>query len=384
MTGTGGSSELLQAGIVQKAFTQLVKQYTEDSSANIFQDYVVASAESVSSFLGNATKDTGYPLDRFSNGNALIKLSRTSTDANISTALSGLRKSLDLQTRNADGGLWYYVYPYWSYLDGMFSFAPFYAEYTTIEPQNSALIAADILHQLDLLWNRCLNESSGLLVHGYDYSKTAVWADVETGASPHVWGRSLGWYAMALVDTIELLPVDMHSNEYAELSSKTIRLLGAIVQAVDSASGAWWQVMDHPGEDGNYIESSGSAMFVYALLRAQRLGLSQSHRRMGTASPLHAATEVALRAYDFIVGKFVVNNGNGTLGYNGTVSVCSLNSTASYDVSTFFNSCYRHEADSQISTTSTNLYCTIAFLVLPPLCSRHLRWRTSEQVSDST
>lgn len=176
MTGAGGSSELLQAGIVQKAFTRLVEEYSHDASAEIFRSYVAKSAGSVTGYLSNATRNTGYPLDRFSNGNALIQLSKTNNDANLSMALSALRTSLDLQTRNADGGLCYYVYPHWSYLDGMYSYAPFYALYTNeIDPQVSSAAAEDIIHQIDLLWDRCLNKSSGLLVHGYDYSKMAVW-----------------------------------------------------------------------------------------------------------------------------------------------------------------------------------------------------------------
>ena len=335
MTGTGGSSELLQAGIVQKALMRLVEQYPAEPSSKAFKDYVLASAKSVSPFLNNATKDTSYPLDRFSNGNALIELSKTGENANITTALFALRKSLDLQTRNANGGLWYYVYPYWSYLDGMFSYAPFYALYASkVEPQSLDAAVADISLQLDILWERCLVNSSGLLVHGYDYSKTAVWADPETGASPHVWGRSLGWYAMALVDTIEILSSTGHDDALDDLRCKATSLLRAIAKAADPASGAWWQVMDQPGAEGNYIESSGSAMFVYALLRAERLGIQHWKKcNDASAGSHHPAAKVALRAYNYIVDNFVANNNNGTLGYNGTVSVCSLNSTASYDVS---------------------------------------------------
>jgi rhamnogalacturonyl hydrolase YesR len=287
----------------------------------------------VTSSLSNATKDAGYPLDRFSNGNGLMGLSEANANASTTASLGALRTSLDLQKRNGAGGLWYYVYPNWSYLDGMYSYAPFYSIYTSkFEPQNGSTAAAEILYQLNLLWDRCRNDSSGLLVHGYDYSKTAVWADPVTGSSSHVWGRSLGWYAMALVDTLELLPVRMDFNGWKDLHCKSVALLEAIAEAVDPASGAWWQMLDKPGAPGNYIESSGSAMFVYALLRARRLGyLNQGHCGGNPALP-KIATMLALRAYDYIIEAFVVNNNNGTLSYNGTVSVCSLNSTASYEV----------------------------------------------------
>jgi rhamnogalacturonyl hydrolase YesR len=341
LSGRGGSSELLQAGIVQKAFARLVEQYPDESSSKVFGDYVVKSVGSVTSFLSNATKDVGYPLDRFSNGNGLIELSKATGNESYATASKALRTSLDLQKRNEAGGLWYYVYPNWSYLDGMFSYAPFYSLYaSTFEPANKTVVAKEILYQMTLLWEHCRNESSGLLVHGYDYSKTAVWANSVTGASPHVWGRSLGWYAIAVVDTLEFLPIDKTSAEWTDLCCKTVSLLTSITEAVDPASGAWWQILDEPGAPGNYIESSGSAMFVYALLRARQLGYLDAKQCGGNPALPQIARLLALRAYDYIVQTFVVNNNNGTLSYNGTVSVCSLNSTASYDVSFIGLNCF--------------------------------------------
>jgi len=74
-------------------------------------------------------------------------------------------------------------------------------------------------------------------------------------------------------------------------------------------------------------------------LKGLRLGYLSNHVEIGVNATRLAQdsrpslTKLATRAYSYIVQNFVVNNGNSTLGYNGTVSVCSLNSTASYDVS---------------------------------------------------
>lgn len=61
---------------------------------------------------------------------------------------------------------------------------------------------ADTLLQITLLYANT-QHPSGLLAHGYDASKTAVWANNATGASPYVWGRSLGWYLVGLVNAWE-------------------------------------------------------------------------------------------------------------------------------------------------------------------------------------
>ncbi|KKY39293.1 putative cell wall glycosyl hydrolase [Diaporthe ampelina] len=330
MTGKGGPSEPLQAGFTQKTFTALLDQYPGNDQ---IREYIATSVDSVLPYLSNATKNAlGYPLDRLSNGNAMLSLFQT-PDCETSSYKSGLealRLSIDLNRRNQEDGLWYYTYPYWSYLDGMYSLAPFYTLYTVTQSNATALNLTalnDMSHQMDLLWEHCLDATSGLLVHGYDASRTAVWADPATGASPHVWGRSLGWYAMALVDTLEALPNRRETRRYrGPLLQKFQSLASAVVRAADPDTGAWWQVLDQPGREGNYIESSGSAMFAYALLKAARLGYSPGN--MSAVLP-----EVAKKAYEYLSSTFVVHEADGTLGYNGTVAVCSLNSTASYEVS---------------------------------------------------
>ncbi|QDS73972.1 hypothetical protein FKW77_008377 [Venturia effusa] len=318
MKGTGGPSELLQAGFTQKAFRRVIEQYPDGESSLQIRKYITQSVDSTLNFLGNATKDTSYPLDRLSNGNNLIALYEQTKNSSYKSVIESLRKSIDLQKRNEAGGLFYYVYPNWSYLDGMYSLAPFYTLYTKLYDSENASAAKDIIYQLDTLWDHCLDNSTGLLVHGYDYSKTAVWANPTTGASPHVWVRSLGWYMMALVDTLEISPLGHQDPVWKAVLSKFQRLSKAVASAVDPASGAWWQVLDQPGRAGNYIESSGSAMFVYSLLKGVRLGYVSGY------------DTIAKRAYQHIVENFVVKNGTG-ISYNGTVAVCSLNSTASYE-----------------------------------------------------
>ncbi|KAJ6542663.1 Six-hairpin glycosidase-like protein [Mycena capillaripes] len=322
LASSSDTSAILQAGITQKAFRRLVEQYPHAPSSETITQYLKRSVDSVAGPVSNATKDLTYAMDRLSTGNGLIHLYRETRNDTYRAAFSGLRASINLNSRNVEGGLWYFVYPQWSYLDGMYSLAPFYAYYTELFDQRNASAIADMMYQLDLLWVHCAAANgTGLLVHGYDDSRTAVWADPVTGASPHVWGRSLGWYTMALVDTLEMLP--RQTPGWALLRSRFCELADALRTAVDGASGAWWQLLDQPGRTGNYIESSGSAMFIYGLLKGVRLGYLENRGS--------AYTDVAARAYGYITDTFVVNNGNGTLGYNGTVSVCSLNSTASYE-----------------------------------------------------
>ena len=334
LTNTGDVSELLQTGFTQKAFRRLVEQYPNDSLTVRVAQYIQTSVDSVVSSVSNSVQDTSYSLDRLSNGNNLIELYEQTGNETYRQAFEALRESVNLNTRNREGGLWYYVYPHWSYLDGMYSLTPFYTYYTTLyDTDISTAVIKDVLLQLELLWQHCSMNTTGMLVHGYDESKTAVWADSITGASPHVWGHSLGWYTMALVDTLQLLPISHQSKEWKHLQSRFGQLAQALGEGVDPESGAWWQVLDQPGRQGNYIESSGSAMFVYSLLKGVRLGYLKREDINSTYASESFYTDVASRAYEYIIDSFVVDDGDGVIGYNGTVSVCSLNSTASYEVS---------------------------------------------------
>ncbi|KAJ7830515.1 hypothetical protein B0H14DRAFT_3715396 [Mycena olivaceomarginata] len=152
---------------------------------------------------------------------------------------------------------------------------------------------------------RAAANGTGLLVHGYDDSKTAVWADPQTGASPHVWGRSLGWYTMALVDTLEILPPKTYPSEWALLRARFRQPRGCAAHGRGPASGAWWQLLDQPGAAGELHRVERSAMFVYSLPQGPR-------------------------AYNYITDTFVVKTQRDP-GVQRTVSVCSLNSTASYE-----------------------------------------------------
>ncbi|KAJ5860941.1 uncharacterized protein N7529_008251 [Penicillium soppii] len=328
-------SSVLQVGIFQTALMELIKSPSGRYIEQNWNIYVSGSVDSVVDVVDNATKDARLPLDRLSVGRGLLYLYDETGNNTYKKTLAALRTSIDLQPRNIFGGLWYFVYPNWSYLDGMFSLLSFYPLYTaTMDIANMTEVNNDLFHQIELLWEHCYDNTTGLLFHGYDAAKTASWANPTTGASPIVWDRSLGWFMMGLVDLLELPLMD---SRVATWRARFVDLANAVVRAVDPASGCWWQVMSSPGRTGNYIEASGSAMFTYALYKGVRLGLLQDQNPQEPPSRNPVAhlranyTSVATRAYRTLVDRFVVENQDGTLSYNGTVGVCSLNSTASYE-----------------------------------------------------
>jgi len=125
--------------------------------------------------------------------------------------------------------------------------------------------------QATLAAKHCLDPTTGLLYHAWDQDRNAAWADPKTGRSPIIWGRGMGWFVMAMVDILEQLPA-AHPG-YARLHDLLKQNVAGLVKTQDPKTGLWFQVMDQPELAGNWIETSSSGMFIYAIRKAVRLKL---------------------------------------------------------------------------------------------------------------
>ena len=143
------------------------------------------------------------------------------------------------------------------WLDGQHMAIPFYLQY-------DAAFGPDEKAQ-----NDTLNPDTGLPCHGWDEKKQQIWADPQTGRAAHAWGRAVGWYMVALVDSLELLQEE--NQQYSEVL-EIFKMLSEKLLSIRQ-DGVWLQVMDCPGRIGNYLESSGSCLITYAILKGARLGL---------------------------------------------------------------------------------------------------------------
>ncbi|KAL6706485.1 hypothetical protein ACN47E_005424 [Coniothyrium glycines] len=266
---------------------------------------------------------TFYTLDDIRFGNNILytwDLEGRKDDKYVAAAKS-LREQLDRWPRTPTGGFWHRapIYKNQMWLDGIYMADTFYATYTSyFEPEN---ITAwnDILLQFDLIEARTRNHTSNLLKHGYSEDKSTVWADPETGASPYVWNRAVGWYFVALVETLQVYPKSLPG--YAKILNYFTTLADGIKKAQDT-SGGWYLIMDEhlADEPRNYIESSATAMFTYAYLKGIRTGLLEEEFK-----------ETADKAWDLLIDEFIQYEKNGTLSWTGTVEVGSLSGNATYE-----------------------------------------------------
>ena len=155
---------------------------------------------------------------------------------------------------------------------------PFYMEYET--RFNDKKNYPDIFNQFFNVVKNMRDEKTGLYYHAYDSSKEMFWCDKTTGLSKNFWLRALGWYSMALLDTLTKAD-NSYQPEYDQLKQIFIDLMESMVKFQDE-SGMWYQVVNMGGREKNYLETSGSAIMAYSMLKGVRLGfLPESFRAYG-------------------------------------------------------------------------------------------------------
>lgn len=253
-----------------------------------------------------------YNIDHLNNGKQVLMLYQITGREKYKKAANLLRAQLTTHPRTSEGGFWHKkIYPSQMWLDGLYMGQPFYAEYAKTFGEDTAF--NDITRQFVLMENHARDSKTGLLYHGWDESREQKWANKNTGLSPHVWGRALGWYGMAMVDALDYFPAGHPGRD--SIIKILNRFAKAITSVQDSKSGLWYDIVNLPKEPKNYVEASASSMLVYTLAKGVRMGYLPATYLVN-----------AKRGYDGIIKQFIkVEDGQTNL--HGTVSVSGLGGT---------------------------------------------------------
>ena len=266
---------------------------------------------------GNITgyKLEDYNLDNIRTGHFVARLYELMPEEKNLKAIRLLMSQLNDQPRTeADGVFWHKaIYAYQVWLDGIFMGLPFHSltARMLLNPEQAGKIYDDAVKQVTVTYNRTLDPKTGLNRHAWDETHEMFWADKTTGLSQHCWGRAQGWYTMALIELLDAMPENYgRRNEVISLLKKD---LDAVIKWQDKESGLWYQVMDQPGREGNYLESTCSSMFAYVLLKAARKGyVDQKYRDAG------------IKAYNGIIKNFIRINPDKTISLTNCCSVAGL------------------------------------------------------------
>jgi unsaturated rhamnogalacturonyl hydrolase len=190
--------------------------------------------------------------------------------------------------------------------------SPFLAQYGNMFHDTTAV--SEAIHQMLLLAKHTYDLKTGLFYHAWDESRDQRWANPKTGQSPNFWSRSMGWYMMALVDVLDYVPLnDPHRSE---LISIFRRLTDALLAYQDSKTRLWHQVTDRISSKGNYLESSSTAMFMYAITKGVNKGYLN----------LHYLT-VSKETFQRFLKYAVVKNSNGSYSITRACAVAGLGGT---------------------------------------------------------
>jgi rhamnogalacturonyl hydrolase YesR len=210
-----------------------------------------------------------FNIDNINSGKMLQRLWARHRDPRYRTAIAALAAQLAKHPRTSEGAFWHKQrYPHQLWLDGVYMGMPFLAGVGLTEGDEQKVEEA--AREFTIARSHLRDQRSGLYYHAWDEAKKQSWADPETGRSRYVWARGLGWYAMALVDILDVIP-----SEQAELRAPLLAIIPELAESLvrhQDATGVWFQIVDMPDEPGNYREASATAMFTYFLAKAINKG----------------------------------------------------------------------------------------------------------------
>ncbi len=260
---------------------------------------------------GNIPGFSPTALDNFLPGYAIIFLYEQTHLEKYKIAAKKIRESFGNYPRNSDGGFWHGGWAkHQMWVDGVFMGQMFLARYGHVIG-DSAYAFNEVTKQIKLIISHCL-KSNGLLLHGWDESKQASWANKNTGLASEVWSEGLGWFALLIADVFEYLPQDHHDYNY--LLSILRNLCEGLKNVQDVNTGMWCQVVDKPKLPDNWNETSGTGMYLYLIKKSIEMGYISKKE----------FNPVVKKAYHGIIKKLKINS-------NGLVDIYDCSSIGIMD-----------------------------------------------------
>lgn len=265
-----------------------------------YLDYVIEWADTIINDKGeiHLYEVETYNIDYINSGKVLFEVYRQTGNEKYRLAMDRLVAQMKMHPRTLEGAFWHkLVYQHQVWLDGLYMASPFLAEYAVTF--NKPEWMDDVVNQFLICGKHTYDAQTGLYYHAWDESKRQRWANKETGQSPNFWGRSIGWWFMALVDVLDFIPQE--HPKHPELMRMVENLAGTLTRYQDK-TGLWYQVIDQGSRPGNYVEASVSSMFMYAYAKAvNKSYIDKKYRK------------TAERTYDGLMKNLIVRNDDGTL-----------------------------------------------------------------------
>ncbi len=277
-----------------------------------YSDYMKVYMDMLIDSSGNIPRYSmeSYNLDLIRPATNILTLYKRTSDKKYLNALPQFIEQLENQPRTPSGGFWHKKrYPNQMWLDGIYMAEPFLAQYA--KEFNQPQWFDTVAQQITLIYEKTRDPETGLLYHAWDESREQRWSDPQTGLSPNFWSRAMGWYVMAVVDVLDYFPENHQKRQ--ELIQILQNTCEALKNVRDEESGVWFQVLDMGGKEGNYLEASGSAMYIYAFAKGAKNGyLDKSY------------LDLANSAFDSFLKTFVITDEDGLPSITNICGACGL------------------------------------------------------------
>ena len=301
-------------GIELEAMLDTYLKYGNPRIWEYCKDYTDTMINAQGEIRGYQLKD--YNLDNIRTGHFVARMYQQKPEQKNLIAMREMMKQLQQQPRTEEDGVFWHkaIYSYQVWLDGIFMGLPFYtmAAPILLSAKEAGKVYDDAIQQVKTTYERTFDPQTGLNRHAWDETHEMFWADPQTGLSQHCWGRAQGWYTMALIELLDALPTNYARRQ--EVVAILQQDLENVVKWQDKESGLWYQVMDAPNREGNYLEATCSSMFAYALLKAYRKGYVANK----------AFQDAGIRAYQGILQHFIRVNDDETISLTHCCSVAGL------------------------------------------------------------
>lgn len=251
-----------------------------------------------------------YNLDRVNPAKNIITIYKRTGDSVYRAALNQFLVQMETHPKTKTGGFWHKkIYPWQMWLDGIYMASPFLAQYA--KEFNDPKWFDVVAYQIELIYGKTLDKSTGLLYHAWDESREQRWCDPETGKSKYPWSRAMGWYTMAIVDVLDYFPENHPERD--SLISILRNTCEALLKVRDFKTGLWYQVLNQGDREGNYIEGSGSAMYTYVFAKGAHKGYLDAK-----------FLDIANSAFDDMVKELILVDDKGLITMRNICGGCGL------------------------------------------------------------
>ena len=296
-------------GCMMTSLIELYKATNDEKYLDFVKRFVDFYVREDGSILGYEMEK--YSTDDVSESRILFDLYKFTNEEKFDKAIEMCYQQILTHPRTKEGNFWHKkIYPNQVWLDGLYMMQVFYTRYET--ERNKLQNYSDIVNQFKNVYNIMRDKETGLYYHAYDSSKSMFWADKETGLSQNYWLRSIGWYTVALIDVYSYMDEQMY-DEYHTIKEIFKETIDSILKYQDQESKMFYQVPNFPGREKNYLETSGSCMIAFAILKGVRLkALPERYLQIG------------LDIFNGVCEKYLTVKEDGDLNLGGICLVAGL------------------------------------------------------------